>query len=171
MKMKKRGLTTLLGVLLLLVLSQCSKYKEPAPFFDGLYLEYHGKSSVEKYNITEDGSNFKVNMVQDFSVLRDEKKEFTVNDHGIRKDSGEFSNIWISVKELKIGDSFDGGFLVTRLDTWKEWEVMVVKAPLGRQEIFHEMNTGFLVGWTATSVSGTTELVLVDTNADIPIAK
>ena len=52
--MKKCKFTILLGVLLLLILCQCSKSKEPAPFFDGLYLNYEevsGKSQKEK---TED---------------------------------------------------------------------------------------------------------------------
>ena len=147
----------------------CEKYKEEAPFFDGLHLEYHGKSAIHKYKITELGNKFKISEVIEYSILSDDEEEFIVNSHGIRKDSGEFSVIWISVNELEIGDSFGGGLRVLRLDNWKGWRVMVIKG-MGRHEIFYEANTGFLVGWTASSVSGTTELVLVDTNADIPVA-
>lgn len=168
MKIIKTKHMVLVAISLLLILPQCSKYKEKVPFFDGLYLEYHSKGSIYKYDISKIGKKFKINMVKESSVLKDRKKEFIVNGHGIRQGQGEFSLIWISVNELEVGDTFDGGFTVARLDNWKDWEVMVVKAPMGNQKIFYEVNTGFLVGWTGRSVSGLTELVLVDTNADIP---
>jgi hypothetical protein len=171
--MMVKNIIALIGLSLLLI--QCSKDKEEAPFFDGLYLEYKlGNKGKKTYNVSiSNKKGFKVIEIEQWPIFDDEVEEYSVDLYGKVYSSGaykgEFSPIWIPVNKMKVGNTFDGGFLVSRLDNWKRWEVMVVKAPIGRTEIYHDLTTGFLVGMVTTSVSGTTKTVLVDTNADIPV--
>jgi hypothetical protein len=178
MKVKKCGFTILLGILLLLILSQCSKYKEEAPFFDGLYLEYKlGRKGKKTYNVSiSENKGFKIIETEKYPNLNDEVEEYLVDNYGkVYKSSsggykGYFSPIWIPANEMKAGDTFGDGLTVSRVDKWKKWEVLVVKVPIGKIEVFYEINSGFWVGTIGRTATGATEFVLFNTNADIPVS-
>ena len=59
----KKAFITLLVISLPLVLSSCSEYKEPAPFFDGLFLEYEvNNREGESYQVSAlENAKFKLN--------------------------------------------------------------------------------------------------------------
>lgn len=84
---------------------------------------------------------------------------------------GRFSIIWIPVHKMEIGDTFDKSIVLKR-DRWKKWEVLVIKPNNLPMQKYYEVNTGFLVGIRYSGIlarGGIGELVLRDTNADIPV--
>lgn len=170
----KRRDIILLGSLLSLILLSCSKYKEPAPFSGGMYLEYKVGTSIETYKILALGSKgFKIVETRQRSPLPDDVEELFVDKYGrVYKSSfepyeGNFSPIWIPVKKLKIGDTVDGRYLVARKDRWEKWEVLVLKDKFAEAETYFDLSTGFLVGAFAKTPIGPGGYVLVDTNAPI----
>lgn len=69
MKIKVISILTALFIPLLFC---CSKHKEPAPFFDGLYLEYDVKGTPFIYEITAlDDNNFKIIETEKWDVFGD----------------------------------------------------------------------------------------------------
>lgn len=60
-----------------LTLSSCSRYKEPAPFFNGLFFKYKAGNSEMSYTVEQlsDG-RFKIVQTILFTVLNDEIEEF-----------------------------------------------------------------------------------------------
>lgn len=153
-----------------LFISACSKYDEPAPFYDGLLLEYFaGLKIIYNVHSIENG-NYKIIKTEVGEVLGDDIDDIFVDMYGkVYKSSfkdyeGKFSSIWIPVHKMEIGDTFDGGYKVLRKDRWKKWEVLVIKNPMFNEERYFELKTGYLVG-----VKGSIEVNLVKTNADIPI--
>ena len=159
-----------------LVLPCCTKYKEPVPFRDGLFLEYDvGSNKKITYTFQISNSNqFKITETRKRKVLDDDIEELYVGKYGkVRKSSfkpfeGKFSPVWIPVQKMSIGDTFDGGFLVARKDTWRQWQVLVIKDPRFDAEEYFEINTGYFVGSVTRTAVGTGEFVLISTNADIP---
>jgi hypothetical protein len=154
---------------IILLTSGCTKYKEPAPFFDGLFLEYNYGGMTVIYNVHDiEDRNFKIVKTK---IRRGRNKTidiFTdaygkVYESSFKDYEGKFSLIWIPVNKMDIGDTFDDGYKVIRKDKWKKWEVLVVKNPYFNEEQYFELNTGYLVG-----VKGSIEVNLVKTNADIP---
>ena len=185
MKRFKNTLILLLLILLPLLLLNCSeKNKEPVPFFDGLYLEYTiGNEVPEIYNITALGNN-KFKIIEKTSwkgVLKDEIDEFFVDSYGkVYKSSfknweGSFSPVWIPIYLMQIGDTFGKGYQVVRREKWQKWNVVVVRCPLPRglaeAEIYLESSTGFVVGKFEKMGAMETTKVLVNTNANIPVAQ
>jgi hypothetical protein len=168
---------------LTLLLLHCSEqYKEPAPFFDGLYLEYTFDNNIpEIYNITALGDNrFKIIKKTSWKgVFKDDIKEFFVDAYGrVYKSSskaypGGFSPIWIPVYVMQIGDTFGDGYQLVRKDKWQKWNVVVVKCPssLGEVELYLESSSGFRVGDFVRLGAIETTTVLVNTNAKIPVAE
>jgi len=153
----------------IIFLSACSKYNEPVPFFDGLFLEYNTGLKLI-FNVRSiENNNYKITETEVSEVLGDTIRDFFVDIYGkVYKSSfkdyeGKYTSIWIPVHQLKIGDAFDDGYKVLRKDTWKKWEVLVIKNPTYNEEQYFELNTGYLVG-----VKGSVEVNLVNTNADIP---
>lgn len=160
---------------LILLFSSCTKYKEEAPFFDGLVLEYNLMQKTLTYKIKSlDNNQFKINMIIKFDILSDETEEFLVDAHGkVRESStedyqGNFSDIWIPAHKMEFGDTFDDGYTVLRREQWKKWQVLVVKNPLIDEERYYEISTGFWVGSNTKTRIGTGTIVLSNTNADIP---
>jgi hypothetical protein len=74
---------------------------------------------------------------------------------------------------MQIGDTFNGGHQVIRKEQWRKWNVVVVRVPttLGETELYYESNTGFLVGYFGRLGKSEGTGVLVNTNADIPVAE
>jgi len=184
MKKFKYSLMLIFIISLSLLLLSCSeRYKEPAPFFDDLYLEYKLGSVRTIYNVEKiDNNHFKIIEKTPWEVFEDEIEEYFVDFYGkVYKSSfkdweGGFSPIWIPAYAMEIGDTFDEGYQVIRKDTWKKWNVAVVKRQslLGEAEFYYEINTGFWVGYFAkvpTLSRKEHTKVLVNTNADIPVAE
>ncbi len=176
MKRFKESLFLLLIISLPLILLHCTKYKEEAPFFEGLFLEYDwGGGTREKYNVhVIDNNRFKITETRKREPLSDDVEEFLVDAYGkvykssYRPYKGKFSPIWIPAHKMEIGDTFDGRKLVERKDKWEKWEVLVVKdTPTGGESYF-ELNTGYLVGSFAKTAIGVGKIILLSTNADIP---
>ena len=168
--------TILIIGLLTLLLQSCTSYEELAPFFDGLYLEYDwGSGTREIYNIQiSDDDNFKVIETRKRKPLGDKTEEMLVNKNGIvyestyKKYKDNFSPIWIPVREIKIGDKYDGRKLAERKDKWEKWEVLVVKDIPTGGESYYELETGYWVGGSAKTSVGVGKIVLINTNAVIP---
>jgi hypothetical protein len=161
-------------VIVFLSLISCSKYEETVPFSDGLFLEYNtgGISTIFSFERLEN-FNYKIIETETRKPLRDKVTELFVDNYGIVYKSsfkdyeGGFSPVWIPIYAMKVGDSYDEGYKVSRKDRWKKWDVMVIKNPIIKEEQYFEINTGYLVG--AKGKFGLSyELVLVNTNADIP---
>jgi hypothetical protein len=181
MKKLKNGLILLLLIILPLLLLYCSEgYKEPVPFFDGLYLEYSFDGIPTIYNVKViDNNKFRIIETRKWSSLSDEVEELFVNAHGkvykstFKDYEGKFSPIWIPAYAMKIGDTFDEGYQVVRKDKWKKWNVMVVKSPgtLGETELYYESKTGFLVGFFARMGTREGTEILENTNANIPVVE
>ncbi len=171
----KKISTVLLIIFLPLVFLHCTKYKEPAPFFNGLFLEYEikGKKIIFDVYAVIDNKNYKIVETEKSKVFGDETKELFVDAYGrVYKSSfkdyeGKFSPIWIPVNKIKINDTFDSGYKILRKDKWRKWDVMVIKNPDIEEERYFEVNTGYFVG-TKGKFGMAYEVVLVDTNADIP---
>lgn len=171
----KKGLILLFGIYLLSILS-CTKYEEEAPFFDGLFLEYRLGGLRTIYNIHVLANHkFKIIETQKARVLSDDVEELYVDAYGrVYKSSfkpykGKFSPIWIPVHKMEIGDTFDSGYTVARKEKWEKWEVLVIKDPVVREERYFDLNTGFWVGSFARTAVGAGKIVLINTNADIPV--
>lgn len=190
MKRLKNGLIILFLVILPALLLSCSeRYKAPVPFFDGLHLAYEtayysplaGVSSDKIiYDVQKlDDNHYKIMEVRKGSALKDEIDEFFVDVYGkVYKSSDkdyrkEFSPIWIPAYLMQIGDLVGEGYQVVGKDKWEKWNVVVVRspAPLGKVEFYYESNTGLLVGLFVEFAGHTAKQVLVNTNADIPVAQ
>ncbi|KPK02137.1 MAG: hypothetical protein AMK71_03350 [Nitrospira bacterium SG8_35_4] len=169
MKNVTKALLLILTVIIFLM-TACSKYEEPAPFFDGLFLDYKiGEiKRIFNFNII-DNNSFKIVKTDVDDVLGNTSIELFIDGNGrvyksnSSKYEGKYSLVWIPVHQMKIGDTFDDGYKVLRKDKWKKWEVLVIKNPIYNEEQYFELNTGYLVG-----VKGSVEVNLVNTNADIP---
>jgi hypothetical protein len=164
-------------VLLLIFLSliYCTKYKEKAPFFDGLKLEYMQGSIKTIYMVEVLKNNrFKIISIRKREPLSDDVDEFFVDAYGTVKESsfkdyvGGFSPIWLPVHDMDIGDTFDDGYTVLRKDHWKKWEVMAIKNPILDEESYFDLNSGYSVGAKGKNAGGYEEF-LVATNANIPV--
>lgn len=81
---------------------------------------------------------------------------------------GGFTDIWIPVHKMKIGDRFDN-YVVIKKSVWKGWKVLVVKNTVVGGESYFDLSTGFLVGSISSGPMGPFEIVLVDTNSSITI--
>ena len=168
MKNVTKALLLILTVIIFLM-TACSKYEEPAPFFDGLFLEYNAGIKLIFNVHSIENNSYKIVETEVSEVLGDTIRDFFVDMYGkVYKSSfkdyeGNFTSIWIPVHQMKIGDTFDDGYKVLRKDKWKKWEVLVIKNPTYNEEQYFELNTGYLVG-----VKGSVEVNLVNTNADIP---
>jgi len=188
MKKSKNILIVLFLITLLLLYVRCAdRYNELAPFFDGLHLEYEfisysplagGSNSETIYDVQKlDNNHYKIIGVDKASFLKDEIDEFFVDAYGkvyksSSKDSeGGFSPIWIPAYLMDIGDSVYGDDQVIKRDKWKKWNVVVVKSNFLNVEKYYEIKTGFLVGSFAESRGHTGTEVLINTNADIPVAE
>jgi hypothetical protein len=168
MRNVKKKLLLIFIINIILIVS-CSKYKEPAPFFDGLFLEYDAGLPVI-FNVKSiDNNNFKIVKTKVRDALGNKVIDIFIDMYGkVYKSSfkdyeGKFSSIWIPVHQLETGDTFNDGYKVLRKDKWKKWEVLVIKNPIYNEEQYFELNTGYLVG-----VKGSVEVNLINTNADIP---
>jgi len=178
MEKVKKSFIILLGVVLPLIFLHCTKYKESAPFFDGLFLEYKLGALRITYNVyVLDNNKFKIIETEKARVLSDDVEELFVDAYGrVYKSSFEdyedgFSPIWIPANQMQIGDTFDDGYTVLREDSWKKWKVLVVKNPLIEEERYYDLNTGYWVGAFARTTRGTGEIILVDTNSGIPVVE
>jgi len=170
----------LLIIILPLTLINCTKYKEEAPFFDGLVLEYDAMGIPITYELSIlENSKFKITKTEKYKVLRDKVEEYYVNTYGkilkstSKESKGKFSPIWIPVHEMKIGDTFkylEGDrFTVLRKEKWEKWDVLVIKNLDFGEERYFDLNTGYWVGLYGKSGRGAVTIVLVNTNADIPV--
>lgn len=177
MKNINKTLIVLLLIILNLTVFYCTKYKEEAPFFDGLYLEYKIKNKKIIFTVyMQDNGNYKIVEIEKSKVFGDKVKEMFVDAYGrvyqssFKDYEGKFSPIWIPVHKMEIGDTFDEGYKIIRNDKWKNWNTIVVKTPDINEEQYFEVNTGYFVG--AKGRAGISyEVVLIDTNADIPVAE
>ncbi len=173
--MKKSKRVLFLGVSLLLILSNCTKYNEEAPFFNELFLEYDVMGYATIYNVeTLDDNQFKITETEKRGPLSDDIEELFVDEYGkvykstFKDYEGKFSPIWIPVHEMEIGDTFNNGYKVIRREQWKKWEVFVIQNPLFPEERYFDTNTGYRVGAEGKAKLGRYKAVLINTNADIP---
>ncbi len=174
----KKVLFLLVIISLSVVFFQCTKYKEPAPFFDGLFLEYdrspgHRYKLIYNVHVLEN-NKYKILETDTVYITDSDKIEMYVDKNGRVYESskeryeGKFSPIWIPVNEMEIGDKFDERKLIEREDKWEKWEVLVVKDTPTGGESYYDLNTGYWVGAFARTPRGAGKIVLVNTNADIP---
>ena len=174
MKFPKKIMFMIFILSLPMILLSCNKYEEPVPFSDGLLLEYSisGQKIIFSFERLED-FNYKITRTEIRKPLKDKVREMYVDNYGIVYKSsfkayeGGFSFVWIPIHSMKVGDSYNEGYKVSRKDRWKKWDVMVIKNPIIKEERYFEINTGYLVGVKGKS-RRSYELVLVNTNADIP---
>jgi len=182
-KRQKITVATLVTLLLLpigLQIKDHYQYREVAPFFDGLKLDY-GKHSGDMFTFSViDASWFKVTATEKRGIPKDTYTEYTVNKFGIIekerhipsdgevtewvRNTDEFIHIWIPANSLALGDMLkDKISYVDRIDKWKRWDVLVIKdSIINNVESYYEIHTGYLVGYS------TADYYLIDTNADIP---
>jgi len=160
---------TILVLFVFFILASCST--EPAPFKDGMYLEYRRTDGSPSYfKIAAIGNKgYKIIETRKRGpILSDDVEEMFVDIYGVVYKSsfepyeGEFSPIWIPVKKFKVGDTVNRVFHVVRKDRWKQWEVLVLEGSLGG-EYYYDLKTGFKVGISGRRV----EIVLVATNAPV----
>jgi len=161
---------TILVLFVFFILASCSK--EPAPFKDGMYLNYRQIDGVVSYffKIAAIGNKgYKIIETQTRGpILPDDVEEMFVDIYGVVYKSsfepyeGKFSPIWIPVNKFKVGDTVNRNYHVVRKDRWKQWEVLVLEGSLGG-EYYYDLKTGFHVGTSGRRF----EAVLVDTNAPV----
>lgn len=160
-------------MLLPFILTFCTKYKEEAPFFDGLFLEYKLRLRTVYEVDVLDNKNYKITIIEKDKSFGKKTKELFVDTYGkiyksyIKDSEGDFSPIWIPIHEMDIGSKYNDGFTVIRKDKWKKWDVFVVQNPDIDEEQYFEINTGYLVG-VKGHLGKNYEIILNDTNADIP---
>lgn len=174
MKFSNKVMFPILILSLLIGFLSCNKYEEPTPFSDGLFLEYSAGGIKTIFSFArQENFNYKITETEKRKPLNDKVTELFVDNYGrVYKSSfkdyeGGFSPVWIPVHAMKVGDSYDGGYKLTRKDRWRKWDVMVIKNPDFDEEQYFEKNTGYLVG-VKGKFGMSYELVLVNTNADIP---
>ncbi len=169
---------SLIFIFFIMLLSSCSNsYKEPAPFFDGLFLEY-GLGGPFKVSYTvrdlEDRDGYKIVETYKGGVLNGETEEMLVDAYGrVYKSTNKdyeksFSHIWIPVHKMEIGDSFKylgDKYTVTKREKWGKWEVMAIKNLDYGYERYYEITTGY---WVGSSGERSKKIILTHTNADIP---
>ena len=174
--LKKRICFFVLIIVLLQLIISCTSYEEIAPFFDGLFLEYAGNGKpylTYKVNVVED-YKFKIIETDKLYTTERGKVELFVDSYGKVYESrekryiGRFSPIWIPVHEMKIGDTFDKRNFVERNEKWERWDVLVVKDTPTGAESYYDINTGYWVGGIGRTSAGSSKLILINTNADIP---
>jgi hypothetical protein len=176
--------------------AQCSE-KEPAPFFDGLYLEYDVlKTFKTRDEAMLDFEGTKEHSTVTYTVEATDKGKYTVtqndrgkilslkrvshvDEYGMAKELRNYVQFWIPVTGLDTGDALYDNFRVIRKERWKGCDVLVFKdesiPDISAAEWYYDERTGFMVGKKAhlgvKKVVGSQEQdwVLIDTNADIPI--
>jgi len=192
--MKGPSKSTLLVIFFLFVFFnvECQKKGEIAPFSDGLYFKYKvivdiGSSGEIIYRIKEMNTEYEIIVEYSLTLLPETMKHI-VDIWGFIKESTEIKKhakkikklkefkgrrivIWISPKELQIGNKFKtslGDLQVKEKRTWENWDVWVLKGNLG-VEFYYDIKTGFLVGSHVPSLPmvGSTKRILIETNADI----
>ncbi len=171
----KKSILLFLILPLSMMFSHCTKYKEEAPFFDGLVLEYNAGGISYIYNVQElENSEFKIIEIEKREPLSDKIEELFVNAYGrvfkstFKDYKGGFSPIWIPVHEIEIGDTIDGRHIAIKKDKWEKWDVMVLKDIAAEAESYYDLNTGYWVGSFAKTAVGVGKIILINTNADIP---
>ncbi|HDH00698.1 MAG TPA: hypothetical protein ENG80_02675 [Nitrospirae bacterium] len=175
----RKNLILLIVVSLPLFLMACNKYKEEAPFFDGLFLEYSSSGIPVTYEVSvTDNNEFKITETKKHKVFDDEIELYHVDAQGIvvkgswKESEGYFSPIWIPINEMEVGDTFkyNGGdkYKIVKKDRWKKWNVLVIKGMTLGEERYFDLNTGFWVGLHGKGMGRAVTIVLTDTNADIP---
>ena len=152
----------------------CSKYEEPVPFFDGMFLEYGARDIMYIYNFESiENYSYKLVETEKREPLRDKITDFYIDTYGRVYESsngsfeGKLSPIWIPVNVMEIDDTFDGKYSVSRKDRYRKWDVLVIKAVKFDVEHYFEINTGYLVG-VKGKFGMAFEFYLINTNADIP---
>jgi hypothetical protein len=174
MGFSKRIVYPIFIIFLVIGFSGCSKYEEPVPFFDGMFLEYGRRDIMYIYNFESiENYSYKLVKTEKREPLRDKITDFYVDTYGRVYESsdgtfeGDFSFIWIPVNVMEIGDEFDGRYTVSRRDRYRKWDVLVIKAIEFDVEHYFEINTGYLVG-VKGKFGMAFEFYLINTNADIP---
>ncbi len=177
MKYFKKYMPLPIIVIFLIGFSSCTRYEEPVPFFDGLFLEYGTGLLRNIYNFEElEDYRFKIVETEKLGRLGDLTTDFYVDKYGYVYESsngsfeGKLSPVWIPVNMMEIGDSFDGKYTVLRKDRYRKWDVLVIKAIEFDVEHYFEINTGYLVG-VKGKFGRAFEYFLVKTNADIPFVE
>lgn len=176
MKRFKKNLILILGISLLFILSNCTKYKEEAPFFEGLYLKYRKISGCweETYQMTalKDG-NFKLIKKEgcpNYKILPPPEK-YIINIYGKILEGpddrleGKRIDIWVPPSRI------DDSNAKVEKTYWQNWDVLIIKSTIAPVEIFYDVSTGFKVGTHTGAMPGVAPMtmILVDTNADIPV--
>ena len=174
----------------------CSKHDEPVPFFDGLHLKYKVKgarmlgfsNSRRIYEVRADHEHF--NVTNYVEGDQEDVREIIVDRSGRikRKTSfgsifsslgpnasdaknrakGTFSSLWLPTHVLKIGDRISDSRIV-REEKWRKWEVMVLREPTFRSEMYYHKESGYWVGMKGRAFGTRVQMVLVETNADIVV--
>lgn len=164
-----KALITLI-ILSLVFLFNCSKYKEEAPFFDGLTLEYKWGLMKKVYEVKDIDKGFRILQTRVSKGLGNKTEEFFVDEYGkVYKSTekayvGHFSPMWIPVNKMDVGSEYNDGFTIIKKDRWKIWDVLVSECPMSGEKTYFEANTGYLVGKKGKGY----EIYLINTNADIP---
>ena len=183
------------SILSLIILTGCSKYSEPAPFFDGLFLKYKTKYSGmlgsseyrSIYEITALTDGFKVVHYTDFD--KEDIDEMILDPYGKIKEevspasflyalvfssrklkeqlSDKYSDIWLPTSTIDVGDKINGGTIV-RKEHWREWDIMVLSHTIIPIEFYFDVDTGYRVGMKLNDFLRS-EQALVETNEEIAV--
>lgn len=181
----KKIFSLILFITILILVSHCSKqYNEPAPFFDGLLLEYEtdiktftGNEKIKTtYNVQGLGNNhFKILKTENPSFFGTGVEEYFVDSYGkvyggsCKECKGGFSPIWIPAHTMEIGDTFGEEKIVGK-NKWDNWNVVVVKSQISAigVEWYYDATTGFLVGlYTSDAIGSKITQKLVNSNTKI----
>ena len=184
------------AIIFSIILSGCSKYDEPVPFFDGLTLRYKTKYTItfntgeymRIYQLTALNGGYKVLGHTDFN--EEDIDEMIVDSYGKIKDetsigsflyslvfdSNDFKNrmkdkyslLWMPTNKMKIGDKFNDGTII-RKEHWREWDVLVLRDSNFSTEFYFDVDTGYLVGNKLNFMKMKSEQVLINTNAEIAV--
>ncbi len=166
----------MLSIILLSIMINCSNDNEISPFFDGLVLEYagNGKPYLTYLVSALEDNKYKILRKDRLYTTKRGEVELFVDSYGKvyksrkKRYLDRFSPIWIPVHKMKIGDTFDERNYVERRDRWESWEVLVVKDTPTGAESYYDISTGYWVGGVGNTSIGSSKIVLINTNAEIP---
>ena len=175
-----------LFVLVLFSVLHCSRSDHPAPFFNGMYLEFKDPNNIQGsvpriiYKLNSiDNASFKMSVDSYYSSGTSDNREFVVSRYGILSGNfigkisgsikGVYSNVWIPMHNITVGKNLGEGFSIEKIENWYGWKVYVVGNNMQPSKEYYEIQSGLLVGFGGPVGTDRVEFILVDTNANLSV--